>query len=476
MVIAIIDDGVSPYSIPNLLFSLHVDECGLVCTFKEYIDSTSHGSICASIIQKYTPNAQIGSIKILDNETKKGDCDKLEKAIYWCINNNVKIIHLSLGTISASDHSSLLKAVNDAYKYGIIIISACKNGSHSSYPASFSNVIGVQCDRKLKDNSYYAHSPNFHGIDFFASASHEIKELKSTPYQGITPICNSYAAPVITAKVYEILENFPSMTLDQIKDGLNKSSKIFIPLYQPFLYKQTDWIDSVKILSIGNFPISLNSIYYWKIKDVTFLDTESEIRNILNSTLGTEPIALYNIHTSNVESMITENIHPLIFFNRVNTAALKNYTKRIFVPTIIDDYATKKIVNNERPIIAVIQSLNISTQPVYALLNKMFEQKDFHTLLFSEFSIDILLGAVYIDNAQLYQYSCINMATQLNTELLIVHSCLENLQTLNPDIILCNSSLVNLINQKDTRNTNIISIENYSINELFEIICSIICE
>lgn len=71
MIIAIIDDGVSTASTPNLLFSLHVNAHGLIRTFKGYIDPLSHGNICSAIIQKYSPYAQIGSIKILDSDTKR---------------------------------------------------------------------------------------------------------------------------------------------------------------------------------------------------------------------------------------------------------------------------------------------------------------------------------------------------------------------------------------------------------------------
>lgn len=153
MVIAIIDDGVHAPTPNNLIFSLAVDEHGGIAPHTGYTDVLSHGSICAAIVRKYAPDVRIGSIKILDSTTRKGDCANLVTAIYWCIEHHITIIHLSLGTVAAYDYPPLLNAVNAAYQHGIIIVSACKNGSPSSYPASFSNAIGVQCDCMCSDSA-----------------------------------------------------------------------------------------------------------------------------------------------------------------------------------------------------------------------------------------------------------------------------------------------------------------------------------
>ncbi|WP_185967573.1 S8 family serine peptidase [Clostridium sp. HBUAS56010] len=475
MIIAIIDDGVSTASTPNLLFSLHVNAHGLIRTFKGYIDPLGHGSICSAIIQKYSPYAQIGSIKILDSNTKKGDCFKLKKAIFWCIEHNVKIIHLSLGTVSASDYSSLLNIINQAYENGIIIISACKNGSNFSYPATFSNVIGVQCDPQLQGDAYYAKTPNYHGIDFFSSASHELKELQSTPYQGLTPVCNSYAAPVITAKIYAILLKHPYKNFDQIKEDLNKSSKLFNPQYFPRLYKQLDWITTLKMLVIGNLLVPSNYIRQCKIDEIIYLESDLEIKNTLNASANL-PVAFYSTHILDTKNIITENIPPIIFLKKSNMHCFQNTPNRIFVPTILDDYAVKTSLPNERPVIAILQDINNTELSISAVLKEMFKTHNFNILFFSEYSIDILLGAVYIDTPLLYQHHCIKMADQLDTELLIVHLNFKNLQALNPDIIICNTTTAKFISYKEVEHTPIILTDHHDYSELFKAICDIVCE
>lgn len=464
MIITIIDDGVSTASTPSLLFSLYVNTHGLIRTFKGYIDPLSHGNICSAIIQKYSPYAQIGSIKILNSNTKKGDCFKLKKAISWCIEHNVKIIHLSLGTVSASDYSSLLNIINQAYKNGIIIISACKNGTNFSYPASFSNVIGVQCDPQLQGDAYYAKIPNYHGIDFSSSASHKLKELHSTPYHGLTPICNSYAAPVITAKVYAILIKHPCKNFDQIKEDLNKSSKLSNPQYIPRLYKQLDWVTSLKMLIVDNFTLPLNYIRQCKIDEIIYLKSDSEIKNILNSSENL-PVALYGIHTLDIKEIISQTNSPIIFLKKLNMHYFQNTQNRIFVPTILEDYAVETIIPNERPVIAILQDINSTELSTSAVLKEMFETQNFNTLFFSEYSIDILLGAVFIDAPQLYYNHCIEMADQLDIDLLIVHVDYKNLQGLKPDIIISNITTAKLISNKGIENTSIILTDHRNYRE-----------
>ena len=151
-VIAVIDDGISEITIPNLEFRKKVYRKKIVDD-DTVIDDFSHGSICASIIKKYAPNARFGSIRIL-NKTGRGSIKKLIEAIKWCIKNAVKIIHLSIGTTQACDIPGLYNIVNEATEKGCIFIAACKNYSNVSFPASFRNVIGVRADETLTGMEY----------------------------------------------------------------------------------------------------------------------------------------------------------------------------------------------------------------------------------------------------------------------------------------------------------------------------------
>ncbi|MDR2600653.1 MAG: S8 family serine peptidase [Oscillospiraceae bacterium] len=221
--VVIIDDGVSEELIPNLQFKLkyknkkisHDESCA---------DIYSHGSICAGIIKKYAPNTQIGSIRFLDNKGR-GTINGLVTSIKWCIDNNVKLIHLSNGTTQACDIPKLYKVISEAVHKGIIIVSACKNERNVSFPASFESVIGVRADVALNNTEFYLNKHPNGGIDISASSVHCIY-LSANESVYTTLFSNSFAAPVISAIIYNKLSttNF-KLNYSEIRTELYKISK-----------------------------------------------------------------------------------------------------------------------------------------------------------------------------------------------------------------------------------------------------------
>ena len=56
-----------------------------------------HGTNCAMIIEKYNPLVALHSIRILADDGK-GIIDKLQPALEYCNQNNIRLVNLSLGT------------------------------------------------------------------------------------------------------------------------------------------------------------------------------------------------------------------------------------------------------------------------------------------------------------------------------------------------------------------------------------------
>ncbi len=146
--IAVIDDGVSAVTVPDLCFDLEVSESNDLTKSLKTIHPHSHGSICAAIIRKYAPQARIGSIRVL-KETGRGSLNALLLALKWCGGHGVKVIHLSAGSVQAVDVLPLRDAINEVNEKGCVVVAACKNGRNVSFPASFDNVIGVKADERL---------------------------------------------------------------------------------------------------------------------------------------------------------------------------------------------------------------------------------------------------------------------------------------------------------------------------------------
>lgn len=104
-----------------------------------------HGTEVIKIILKESPDIKILSIRTLQ-ENNKCMLSAIINSIKYCIDKRVDIINLSLGSCSstASRLEELKKVCDEAVKKGIIIFAADHNiAGKKSYPANFSNVLGV---------------------------------------------------------------------------------------------------------------------------------------------------------------------------------------------------------------------------------------------------------------------------------------------------------------------------------------------
>ena len=94
------------------------------------------------------------SIKILNDDTKRGNIRQFIEALRLCEQLEVKIIHLSIGTRSYSDFNLIEKSIEALCDKGTIIIAAACNEGTVAYPACMNGVIGVKCDFSATDQQY----------------------------------------------------------------------------------------------------------------------------------------------------------------------------------------------------------------------------------------------------------------------------------------------------------------------------------
>lgn len=233
--IAVIDTGINEKLIEKkkLKYQFMVDEN---CNFTEdhLVPQTTdflHGTICALIIEKYCPETVFSSIRILDQKGT-GGVEKIEPALEWCYQNNIKVVNLSLGTTHFREKEKLNKLINKYTYKGLIIVAAISNIGYFTSPASFTNVIGVaNVESPLPYAKDYIHL----GIDTVVPSEHTIvlgdKENK-------TSLSNSYAAPYATALVSkEVIQN-GTYDIHQLKRYVREKSHIPMvdDLYNP------DWV------------------------------------------------------------------------------------------------------------------------------------------------------------------------------------------------------------------------------------------
>ena len=204
MRIAVIDDGIEPSLCPSLQleYDLCVKEDGRVVEREGQI-RTDHGTTSARIILKYAPTASLCSIQVFCTDELKTSIGQLLAALEWCRREKIPLIHLSLGSTLWTDYEPLRRATAKLLRNGQIVVAAHSNSSAYTVPACLMGVLGVMTDSCLKGDSCYTRKAGWEQIQIYASSRHMLEAGRGSVTE--TQISNSYAAPLITARVHEIL-------------------------------------------------------------------------------------------------------------------------------------------------------------------------------------------------------------------------------------------------------------------------------
>ncbi len=234
--IAIIDNGVDEWTLGNKIAGkVYVNE-KKECVYDDADMrevSFAHGTICAAIIQRYFPCSEIYSIRLL-NEKGNGLIEHLKPALDWCIENGIYLINLSLGTTHFRDKSLTRSLMNHYVSRGMCIVAATSNSGYESYPASFSNIVGVAARSPFFENAL---ETAFLGIDVLAESEHA---LTLGGVASVTQKSNSYATPFVTAYIGMLLMERRFRGVVELRNALKTNKeKTLIALSEKI---EPDWI------------------------------------------------------------------------------------------------------------------------------------------------------------------------------------------------------------------------------------------
>lgn len=202
---AILDDGVHPLAC-RLAGNVRIgDDLSVAVLEEQDVSFHSHGSVCARIVQNYAGLAKVDvfSMQILQEDTLRGNVARLLKALEMCVSMDIRLVHLSVGTYAYEDFAKLEEAVQRLLGSGSILVAAAGNRGTVTYPAYLPGVIGVKYHPELTDDEYIYCYDSLTRIHFQASSNHK---LVLDGQEEETPISNSYAAPLVTAKILSYLK------------------------------------------------------------------------------------------------------------------------------------------------------------------------------------------------------------------------------------------------------------------------------
>jgi subtilisin family serine protease len=107
-----------------------------------YEDNLGHGTAVAAIIHHLNPDADLVAVKIFDGKLATS-LRAVIRAIDWCLDHDIQVINLSLGTLNSEYRSAFEEAVERTREAGAVIVSALEMNGDPALPGSLAGVVGV---------------------------------------------------------------------------------------------------------------------------------------------------------------------------------------------------------------------------------------------------------------------------------------------------------------------------------------------
>lgn len=226
--VGVIDTGVD-FSHPDLRHALNRG-INLLQRASLPHDDNGHGTHIAGTISAanasrgmigVAPRTELYPVKAFDTDGSAYVSDII-LGIEWCVHHGMDIVNMSFGMPNRSD--ALLKAVESAYKAGVLIVASSGNDGRRGridYPAGFSHTVAVGAlDRRGRIARFTNRSA---AIDIFAPGA----KIESAWPNGRRRLMSgtSMATSHVTGAVALLLALRPGLSPGRIKDILRRSAK-----------------------------------------------------------------------------------------------------------------------------------------------------------------------------------------------------------------------------------------------------------
>ena len=107
-----------------------------------YDDTLGHGTAVAAVIHHLNPEADLVAVKIFDRRLATS-LPVVIRAIDWCLEHDIQVINLSLGTLNPEHRSAFEEVVARAQAARALIVSALEMNGAAALPGSLAGVVGV---------------------------------------------------------------------------------------------------------------------------------------------------------------------------------------------------------------------------------------------------------------------------------------------------------------------------------------------
>lgn len=203
--LALIDNGIPHYMGNKSNHKIvHKTFLAPICDPSEHKgEKLFHGAVCAGIIANICSDIEFWDLHVTGT-TGTTQMTVLLEALEWCVQNKIKLVHMSLGTINYFDIKPLWTQIKRLLDADAIVVAAYHNRNIKTYPAAFPGVFGVRQDRYgfLKNGQILFREQEGYNI--------ENSIVANLSWNGIINQANSYAAPVVTGHIATYLNRKPA--------------------------------------------------------------------------------------------------------------------------------------------------------------------------------------------------------------------------------------------------------------------------
>jgi len=161
--VALIDSGINPRHPHVGLVSggvaFTLNEAGAIHQSDDYIDRRGHGTALAGIIRAKAPRAELYAVKIFRDPRTPHDplttsISILEAGLRWAIDNEMRIINLSLGATNPAHRDRLEALIAQARNTKAVVVASAAPGDTNTLPAALPGVIAIAGDDQCAWNEY----------------------------------------------------------------------------------------------------------------------------------------------------------------------------------------------------------------------------------------------------------------------------------------------------------------------------------
>ena len=152
--VAIIDSGVNPSHphVGGVSGGTRISSNDTTSS-PDYLDFIGHGTAVTAAIREKVPEAQLYAVKVFDR-TLTTNIEVILKAIDWCVNNEMDLVNLSLGTANNEHRDLMERAAARAVAKGTTLVAAREMSGALSLPGCLPSVIGVDVDWECSRDDY----------------------------------------------------------------------------------------------------------------------------------------------------------------------------------------------------------------------------------------------------------------------------------------------------------------------------------